>query len=101
MSCLTSLKKGISSPTRLASPWTLKLSKTNKRIRGQQLRSRIFCTTEGSQRRIERARFSHETRNRRFFGKSNRRLDSRLRVEEFDTTLMVCPMDSGFSHRLS
>jgi len=42
---------------------------------------------KATQRRSERSRFSHETRNRRFFEKKNRKLDLRLRVEEFDTTL--------------
>ncbi len=37
--------------------------------------------------RIKRSRSFYETRNKRFIGKRNRRLDPRLRVEEFDTTL--------------
>jgi hypothetical protein len=37
-------------------------------------------------RRIDRSARTYETRSTRFLGKKNRRIDSRLRVEEFDTT---------------
>jgi hypothetical protein len=39
------------------------------------------------ERRIQRSRSFYETGNKAFIGKANRWLDSRLRIEEFDTTL--------------
>lgn len=40
-----------------------------------------------AERPAQRLRISYEGRNKRFIGKRNRRLDPRLRVEEFETTL--------------
>jgi len=39
------------------------------------------------ERRIKRTRNFYETRNKRFIGKRNRKLDPRSRVDEFETTL--------------
>ena len=41
------------------------------------------------ERRNQRSKAFYETRYRQFFGKKNRRVDSRNRVEEFDTTLWL------------
>jgi hypothetical protein len=42
---------------------------------------------KADERRIKRSRNFYETRNKRFIGKKNRKLDPRFRVDEFDTTL--------------
>jgi hypothetical protein len=39
------------------------------------------------ERRMERSKFSHQGRNKRFLGKKNRHHDPKRRIEEFDTTL--------------
>ena len=42
---------------------------------------------KAEERKVQRSRNFYETRNRRFVGKKSRKLEPRLRVDEFDTTL--------------
>lgn len=55
------------------------------------------------ERRKERSRFFYETRNKQFFGKKNRYVDPRRRIEEFDTTLwfvLLIPLVPLASYRI-
>jgi hypothetical protein len=55
------------------------------------------------ERRTERTRFFYETRNKQFFGKKNRYVDPRHRIEEFDTTLwfvLLIPLIPLASYRI-
>lgn len=49
----------------------------------------LLAEQKADERKIQRSRNFYETRNKRFIGKKNRKLDPRLRVDEFDTTLWI------------
>lgn len=51
---------------------------------------------DAAERRRKRSRTYYEGRNNRFIGKTNPKLDARLRVEEFDTTLWLVILISVF-----
>jgi hypothetical protein len=78
----------------------------NRKVTAEEIQSSARASVADArvaQRRTERSRFFYETRNKQFFGKKNRHVDPRLRIEEFGTALwfvLLIPVVPLASYRI-